>query len=701
MAASGVLVVAGQLCALPVVLATPAPTVAAASNPPTEAPAADSDAARADRLNAEALQAIRSDLIRAESLSRQALAAARAGGAAAAEALANVNLARIARYRGNYGRAIELYSEARQLSERAGDAVGLARLAADLAILYSVAGLNDDALTEANKARDLFASQNNPGSESSVLITLGNIHSDRGDNQLARESYEQALAIKQAAGIEKGVGIAINNLAELELEDGDYAQALEHIDEAIRLDQAQDDDVSLSMALSNRAVTLAHLERFDEARRTAQQAGALADRVGMVRMRLSAETAMVAVLRLEAATASPAHARELLERAGKRQDDALALLVDTDDDGRREDVLRDSSELAELLGDYPKALKQLREAEALESRRKEEIDNARSDVLAARFRSDQQLAEIRSLREQAGVSAAELESQRLYRRLLLVALLGTAMVLTLFGLGLMQYRRSGRALARSNQALSAALAEASSQRGTAQLLARENAEVLRVAAQDLQEPLLEIRSRAERLMANHAVTDDLRNQIALISTRSATAAQTVRNLIETDELDRDGENSGPGERIDLNALVTAVVEQLRPSAAAKRQQIDCELPSAPLQVTGRRERLSEALEHLIDNAIKFGPFEQRIELRLLRDDRLSPPSAVIQVSDQGPGLRSADHERLFGRFQRLSARPTAGESSAGLGLALTKRIVERHGGRIDAGNAPGGGAEFRLTLPLA
>ena len=74
---------------------------------------------------------------------------------------------------------------------------------------------------------------------------------------------------------------------------------------------------------------------------------------------------------------------------------------------------------------------------------------------------------------------------------------------------------------------------------------------------------------------------------------------------------------------------------------------------------------------------------------------------MIQVSDQGPGLRSADHERLFGRFKRLSARPTAGESSAGLGLALTKRIVERHGGRIDAGNAPGGGAEFRLTLPLA
>ncbi len=74
---------------------------------------------------------------------------------------------------------------------------------------------------------------------------------------------------------------------------------------------------------------------------------------------------------------------------------------------------------------------------------------------------------------------------------------------------------------------------------------------------------------------------------------------------------------------------------------------------------------------------------------------------MVQVKDQGAGLSPEDISRLFGRFQRLSAKPTAGESSTGLGLSIVKRIVDLHGGRITVESAgPGKGATFIMTLPV-
>jgi len=77
-------------------------------------------------------------------------------------------------------------------------------------------------------------------------------------------------------------------------------------------------------------------------------------------------------------------------------------------------------------------------------------------------------------------------------------------------------------------------------------------------------------------------------------------------------------------------------------------------------------------------------------------------STVIRISDQGAGLSPEDLGRLFGRFQRLSAKPTAGESSTGLGLSIVKRIIDMHGGTVTAdSDGPGAGATFTIMLPTA
>jgi signal transduction histidine kinase len=73
---------------------------------------------------------------------------------------------------------------------------------------------------------------------------------------------------------------------------------------------------------------------------------------------------------------------------------------------------------------------------------------------------------------------------------------------------------------------------------------------------------------------------------------------------------------------------------------------------------------------------------------------------VIRIADEGAGLSPEDLGRLFGRFQRLSAKPTAGESSTGLGLSIVKRIIDMHGGQVAADSGgPGKGSTFTVVLP--
>jgi signal transduction histidine kinase len=133
--------------------------------------------------------------------------------------------------------------------------------------------------------------------------------------------------------------------------------------------------------------------------------------------------------------------------------------------------------------------------------------------------------------------------------------------------------------------------------------------------------------------------------------------------------------------------------------AARAKRIVCELraPEDGAELEADEDLVLEAVDNLISNAIKYSWPESRVWVAIERQ-----PSAIqLEVRDKGQGLSVEDATRVFGRFQRLSAKPTGGEESTGLGLYIVRAIAERHGGSVTADSAGRGkGARFSLVLPL-
>jgi signal transduction histidine kinase/DNA-binding NarL/FixJ family response regulator len=233
-------------------------------------------------------------------------------------------------------------------------------------------------------------------------------------------------------------------------------------------------------------------------------------------------------------------------------------------------------------------------------------------------------------------------------------------------------------------------------------LQRANAfksEVLGTVAHDLKNPLGVILGRTEMLteMVGDAASsvDNVKAQVVHIRT----AAHRVREIIDSlisDAMADALDITIRREPVDLVALLRDLVDANQPLAARKDQTITFRAP-AKIDCLCDQDRIREAIDNVLSNAIKYSPIGGRIEVAIEFGDQ----SAVIRISDEGPGFSPEDMVRLFGRFQRLSAKPTGGETSTGLGLSIVKRIVDLHGGTVVAETTGPSGTTFKMAIPSA
>jgi len=219
-------------------------------------------------------------------------------------------------------------------------------------------------------------------------------------------------------------------------------------------------------------------------------------------------------------------------------------------------------------------------------------------------------------------------------------------------------------------------------------------EVLAIAAHDLRNPIGAILGYSD-LMLNIDEVEQIKEYALDIHSSAGQMLDLVNSFLVSainDSIEFELEFSS----FDIANLISSVIKDFEYTAEKKKQKIRFESQRFSIDVTSDRLKVKEIIENLLSNAIKYSEENKEINISLLKKDHI----IEIGVEDQGPGFSDADLKKVFGKFQRLSARPTSNESSIGLGLFTTKKIVDKLNGSIDIESQPGIGSTFRVNLPV-
>ncbi len=225
----------------------------------------------------------------------------------------------------------------------------------------------------------------------------------------------------------------------------------------------------------------------------------------------------------------------------------------------------------------------------------------------------------------------------------------------------------------------------------------ERNRLLEVVAHDLKNPLGGVQFAASMLAEDVASLDPRQGTlVGSIRESASRALEIVGSLLQTRQLEEAKARIG---RVPLclREYAEQAVRGFLQHGRTKNITIEVESREETIPVQGDRRSLLCSMENLVSNAIKFSPRGTLVRIELFAEGK----SGVFRIDDQGPGVQEDERELLFRKFTRLSARPTGGEISTGLGLHIVRELMEAMGGTVHYETGPRGGACFVLSLPLA
>jgi signal transduction histidine kinase len=249
-------------------------------------------------------------------------------------------------------------------------------------------------------------------------------------------------------------------------------------------------------------------------------------------------------------------------------------------------------------------------------------------------------------------------------------------------------------LAMANNELVTAQRELSRTVAELQRLNAYKDELLGMAAHDLRNPLnANAAFIAFLLHDSEGFSDDNRTLLDRLHTNSEYMLRLVENVLDFAAI-QSGHVRLQSEDAALEEIAASVVETMRIIADGKQVKIayavEDALPRLPLDVI----KMTQAVQNLVANAVQYSPPETTVDVRL----RTCPGGIELDVEDRGPGIPPEELPQLFKPFTRLSTRSLTRQRSVGLGLAITRRLVEAHGGTIDVRSEVGKGSVFTVRL---
>ncbi|MGM9506997.1 tetratricopeptide repeat-containing sensor histidine kinase [Larkinella sp. GY13] len=221
---------------------------------------------------------------------------------------------------------------------------------------------------------------------------------------------------------------------------------------------------------------------------------------------------------------------------------------------------------------------------------------------------------------------------------------------------------------------------------------RENARLMKIVAHDLRNPIGAMSSMAELMLDDDNRAEEDRGFLKLIKDSGTNSLELVNNLLH---MSGTSEKHFAKEEVNLADLVQHCADMLALRAADKQQYIRLNLQPAVLWLN--YEKMWRVVSNLISNAIKFSPEGSVIEIAIEKNRE----SVQLIVKDEGIGIPPEVGSKIFDVFTESKRKGTSGEESFGLGLSITKQIVEAHAGKISFESVPNQGTTFKIVLPEA
>jgi CheY-like chemotaxis protein/two-component sensor histidine kinase len=239
------------------------------------------------------------------------------------------------------------------------------------------------------------------------------------------------------------------------------------------------------------------------------------------------------------------------------------------------------------------------------------------------------------------------------------------------------------------------LAREQAARADAEAANRAKDDFLTTLSHELRTPLNAVYGWAAMLQKGQLDAGTLDKAIDAIMRNANAQVQLIDDLLDVSRI-ASGKLRLDTQSVNLQTVIEAAVEAVRPAAMAKSLQLDLALDATAGPVTGDANRLQQVVWNLLSNAVKFTPSGGRVQVRLRRaNDHLE-----VAVSDTGAGIAPDFLPHVFERFRQADSSSTRTHGGLGLGLTLVKQLVELHGGTVTAESpGTGQGAIFTIALP--
>ncbi len=526
---------------------------------------------------------------------------------------------------------------------------------------------------------------------------LGQVHGLRNSFDIAKDYYDKAFDIAVNLGDERLIGNAYNSLGSFFINQGWYFG--DNYNDSIRADSSFNLSIpylknavtsfekvkytkGIALAYANMAIIHKQTGNLQASKQSMKRAEEYFDKMGFKIYLVSAYNHLNKIYQQEKQYDSAIY------YVGK----SLQLAKDIDSKFDLRNAYGQYSYIYQELGDYEKYIEYHSLYDNLNAQILDKDKQAIIDELEVKYKSESQ-------QQQLAIQKAENERQKLILIIVIVVVVSLILLISFLIRKNIREKHLKKILIQQTEELKSINEEMSTQRDQLaeanlklQEVNVEQSNIMAVVAHDLRSPLNKIKGLAGVMeMTDLSIEQkEINNKTANVTDEGL---ELIVDIMKLKEYESDFKLNL--ELLDVNDLLKSTVNEHQSYASRKSIELQLQIQEGIDQIITDKILISRIMDNLLSNAIKFSDENSKVDVNCRSENDL-----IIEITDEGPGFTEEDMKHVFKSFKKLSARPTAGENSSGLGLSIVKTLVDKLNGNVEIETEIGKGSTFRLTFPV-